>query len=127
MPRMNPQEIEEVIREYIPQIPHLSLATVNAAGRPWVCDVHFTVDDELNIYFHSSPSSRHSQEIVANPYVAASIVAQHAKGQKIRGVYLEGIASEYEPGSYIITVTDWYLIDGHHTERAQKYYLPWRR
>lgn len=102
MPRMNPQEIEEVIREYIPQIP-------------------------LNIYFHSSPSSRHSQEIVANPYVAASIVAQHAKGQKIRGVYLEGIASEYEPGSYIITVTDWYLIDGHHTERAQKYYLPWRR
>jgi len=88
---MSHDEIEAVIREYIPQIIHLSLATVKD-GRPWVCEVHFAYDDGLNLYFGSSANSRHAQELIANPHVAGNIVTQHHKNQKVRCVDFEGTA-----------------------------------
>jgi uncharacterized protein YhbP (UPF0306 family) len=88
---MTPQEIEQTIREYIDQIIHMSLATC-ADNAPWVCEVHFAVDDELNIYFRSLNDTRHCQEIAQNPNVAGNIVTQHFKNQRVRGVYYEGIA-----------------------------------
>lgn len=88
---MEKAEIERIIREYIDQVVHMSLATC-ADNKPWVCEVHFAVDDELNIYFRSRPDSRHCQEIATNPNVAGNIVTQHFKNQKPRGVYFEGTA-----------------------------------
>lgn len=88
---MNDQQIETIIREYIPQIIHLSIATVSE-NRPWVCEVHFSYDDNLNLYFVSSTKTRHAQEIIANPRVAGSIVTQHHKDQKVRCVDFEGTA-----------------------------------
>lgn len=88
---MNPQELEQVIRDYIPQIVHMSLAT-SKDNKPWVCEVHFAYDNELNLYFASSTTTRHAQEIAANPYVAGTIVVQHQDGEKPRGVYFEGMA-----------------------------------
>jgi len=88
---MENTEIEHIIREYIDQVVHMSLGTC-ADGKPWVCEVHFAVDDELNIYFRSVTSSRHCQEIAQNPNVAGNIVTQHFKNQRIRGVYYEGTA-----------------------------------
>jgi len=87
--------IEATIRSYLPQVIHLSLATCRD-NRPWVCEVHFASDDDLNLYFCSSPQRRHSQEIAANPHVAGNIVTQHHLGQKVRGVYFEGVAKELE-------------------------------
>ena len=37
---MNEEKIERIIREYLPQIIHMSLATVKD-NKPWVCEVHF--------------------------------------------------------------------------------------
>lgn len=88
---MTDRQIEATIREYIPQIIHMSLATV-ADNKPWVCEVHFSYDDELNLYFASSVNSRHGQEIAANPHVAGNIVVQHHKDQKVRCVDFEGTA-----------------------------------
>lgn len=88
---MKPGEIEAIVREYIEQVIHMSLATVKD-NRPWVCEVHFYYDDELNLYFTSSKSSRHAQELLANPYVAGNIVTQHFKNQKVRCVEFEGTA-----------------------------------
>jgi uncharacterized protein YhbP (UPF0306 family) len=88
---MNEQEIEHIVREYIPQVIHMSLATVND-GKPWVCEVHFSYDDELNLYFGSSVKTRHAQELLKNPYVAGNIVTQHHKNQKVRCVDFEGAA-----------------------------------
>ncbi len=42
-------DIEKTIRNYLPQIVHMSLAT-HTDGKPWVCEVHFATDNELNIY-----------------------------------------------------------------------------
>jgi uncharacterized protein YhbP (UPF0306 family) len=88
---MTEKEIETTIREYIDQIVHMSLATC-VDNKPWVCEVHFAVDDNLNIYFRSIRSSRHAQEIAQNSTVAGNIVTQHFKNQRVRGVYYEGTA-----------------------------------
>jgi len=86
-------DVEKVIREYLSTVIHMSLATTKDA-KPWVCEVHFVFDDELNLYFRSKPSSRHSQEIANNKNVAGNIVAQHQLKDKVRGVYFEGTAEQ---------------------------------
>lgn len=91
-------DLEEVIRDYLPQIVHLSLGT-SKDNKPWVCEVHFAYDNNLNLYFRSSPSRRHSQEIAANPNVAGNIVKQHGVGEPVRGIYFEGIAEKLDPGT----------------------------
>ncbi len=146
--------IEQAIRDYLPGVLHMSLATC-LGNKPWVCEVHFAYDDDLNLYFRSKQARRHSQEIAANPNVAGSIVEQHAKDQKPRGVYFEGIAEIVEEFSkdhpayksfsdrlgtdpeiiedansedghkvYKITVSDFYLFDSRESSPSQKYHLP---
>ncbi len=82
-------DIENIVREYITKTVHMSLATVND-NIPWVCEVHFTYDDNLNLYFLSLKSRRHSQEIAENPNVAGNIIDKHALGQPVVGLYFEG-------------------------------------
>ncbi|HUS26770.1 MAG TPA: pyridoxamine 5'-phosphate oxidase family protein [Nevskiaceae bacterium] len=154
---MNPQEVEQAIRNYLPLVVHMSLGTC-ANNKPWVCEVHFVYDNELNLYFRSLPSRRHSQEIAQNPNVAGNIVVQHQLGQKPRGVYFEGTAEKlakvdenhvaYQEchkrfglgpeiledaktdaghGFYKITVSDFYLFDTLQSKPSQKYHLSWPR
>jgi uncharacterized protein YhbP (UPF0306 family) len=84
-------DIEKAIREYFPTLIHMSLATC-VDNKPWTCEVHFAYDDDLNLYFRSKITRRHSQEIAQNPNVAGNIVQEHPKGAKVRGVYFEGVA-----------------------------------
>ncbi len=71
----------------------MSLATC-VDNKPWICEVHYVFDHELNLYFRSTPQRRHSDEIMKNPHVAGSIITQHFLGQKVRGVYFEGVAEK---------------------------------
>jgi uncharacterized protein YhbP (UPF0306 family) len=82
-------EVEQVVREYIEKTVHMSLGT-SRDGQPWVCEVHFGFDDDLNLYFRSKPSRRHSEEIRDNPRVAGNIVKQHNLDESVVGVYFEG-------------------------------------
>lgn len=149
-------EIEKTIRNYIPQVIHMSLATC-ANDKPWICEVHFVFDNELNFYFRSTPHRKHSEEIAENPNVAGNIVTQHFLGQKVRGVYFEGIAEKLENvdknhvayklycqrfgtgeeilaeaekntghGFYKITVKKFALFDGYESSPSQKYELDWK-
>lgn len=86
--------IEKTIREYFPDIVHMSLATCGKAMKPWVCEVHFVYDNDLNLYFKSNADRRHSLEIAKNSNVAGNIVTQHSLGDKPRGVYFEGTAEK---------------------------------
>lgn len=87
---------EQVIRNYLTQIIHMSLGTVGEDGRPWVCEVHFAFDDELNLYWVSMGDARHSQEVTANPQVAGTIAVQHFLDQMPRAVSFEGTAEVLE-------------------------------
>ena len=90
-------DIESVVREYIEKTVHMSLATVSS-NTPWVCEVHFAYDDNLNLYFRSLKSRRHSQEIAANPKVAGNIIDKYGLGDSVVGVYFEGNAELLEAG-----------------------------
>lgn len=147
--------IEAAIRQYLPEVIHLSLATC-AGDKPWVCEVHFAYDTDLNLYFRSTPDRRHSREIAANPNVAGNIITQHDFGQKPRGVYFEGTAKKltgittespayvavserfgYGPeilddaagdsghGFYQISVSDYYVFDARESIPSAKMHLPW--
>jgi len=83
------ERVEKIIREYLPEVIHLSLATC-VDNKPWVCEVHYAYDDDLNLYFISRPSRRHSLEAKQNPLVAGNIVKQYGAGESVRGVYFEG-------------------------------------
>jgi uncharacterized protein YhbP (UPF0306 family) len=84
-------DVEKIVREYVDKSIHMSLAT-SSGNKPWVCEVHFVYDDNLNLYFRSLKSRRHSQEIAANPNVAGNVVKQHAVGEYPHAVYFEGTA-----------------------------------
>jgi len=147
--------IEQTIRDYLPQIVHMSLGT-SKDNKPWVCEVHFAYDKDLNIYFRSLTSRRHSQEIALNPNVAGNIVKQHILGEYPRGVYFEGTAELLEPGEeqtkafhciqerlqpmadilaeaqqpdghqfYKISVETWYVFGKFDEEGGKKYELTW--
>jgi uncharacterized protein YhbP (UPF0306 family) len=88
-------DIEKVIRDYLPNIVHMSLGT-SKDNKPWVCEVHFVYDENLNLYFRSLASRRHSQEIASNPQVAGNIIVQHPLGQPPRGIYFEGTARKLD-------------------------------
>ncbi len=149
------QNVEQAIRDYLPEIIHLSLATC-ADNRPWVCELHYSYDQDLNLYFRSLASRRHSLEIAKNPHVAGTIVTQHVAGQKPRGVYFEGLAElltgvdtdhpAYQTYSerfgagpkiideaktdtghkfYKINVSKFYLFDTVESNPSQKYELAW--
>lgn len=90
---MTDKNIEAIIREYIEKTPHMSLATVSD-NKPWVCEVHFIKDDDLNLYFISKQTTRHCQEISVNPFVAGNIVRQHPLDESPIGVYFEGQAEK---------------------------------
>lgn len=149
--------VEKTIREYLPQVIHMSLATAKN-NLPWVCEVHFAYDDELNFYFRSLPTRRHSQEIAENPHVAGNIVTHHFLGQPVRAVYFEGTARLLQAGDeqkqafeaikarlhtsdeileeakrpeghqfYKITVETFYVFDSYTSNPSQKYELKWKR
>jgi uncharacterized protein YhbP (UPF0306 family) len=146
-------DVEKTIREYLPNVLHMSLAT-SVNNKPWVCEVHFVYDDELNLYWRSKVDRRHSQEIAENPNVAGTIVEQHALEDRPRGLYFEGTAAivhdmdgddpvvrrfierldadadfldkvEQPDGHpiYKVTVSDWYLFDSRESSPSQKYHL----
>lgn len=92
---MTDKEIEDNVRLYINKTIHLSFATARD-NKPWVCEVHFVNDSNLNLYFVSLASTRHCQEIALNPYVAGNIVKQHSLTESPNGVYFEGTAEKLE-------------------------------
>jgi uncharacterized protein YhbP (UPF0306 family) len=147
--------IENVIRQYLPELIHMSLAT-SRDNKPWVCEVHFVFDEQLNLYFRSLSATRHCREIADNKFVAGNIVKQHQNGQKPRGIYFEGKAevvenvdenspayvfyrdrfgigkdaleeanSEEGPKFYKISVEKFYVFDAQESSPPQKYELEW--
>lgn len=70
----------------------MTLATAGADG-PWAAAV-FYAHDELKLYFLSAPSTRHAENLAANPRVAATIQRDYADWPGIRGLQLEGTVRE---------------------------------
>ncbi len=72
----------------------MSLATVDDGG-PWVSDVIYVFDDDLNVYWMSDPDVRHSKAIANDARVAVSITA-NARGDMNLGVQVAGMAEKID-------------------------------
>lgn len=70
----------------------MTLATVDADGAPQAAAVFYAADDTLDLFFLSSPNSRHSLNLARRPRVAASIQADNQAWQSIQGLQIEGAA-----------------------------------
>lgn len=66
----------------------MTLATSGPAGI-WAAAV-FYVNDNLDLYFLSSPKSRHCVNIAANPWIAATIQEDYKDWPEIKGIQLDG-------------------------------------
>ncbi|HSW37802.1 MAG TPA: pyridoxamine 5'-phosphate oxidase family protein [Candidatus Saccharimonadales bacterium] len=86
-------KLEQLIRDYLKEAKMMQLAT-SQNNQPWVCNVWFASDEGLNIYWFSSITRRHSQEVRNNPKVAAAICSPQTPEDSPRGLQLQGLAEE---------------------------------
>lgn len=70
----------------------MTLATHGSEG-PWAAAV-FYVNDGFTLFCLSAPSSRHCTNLAHSPRISATIQEDYADWPQIKGVQLEGIASE---------------------------------
>lgn len=68
----------------------LILATYG--DHPWIASVYYSFDNDLNIYFITTPSTIHGKQMEKNKKVAAAIVDSHQKPSDVkRGLQIYGI------------------------------------
>lgn len=83
--------VKQLIKAYLKEAKMMQLAT-SVDNQPWVCNVWFAFDNDLNIYWFSATSRRHSEDIIKNNKVAAAIVLSLTPKDPPRGLQIQGIA-----------------------------------
>jgi uncharacterized protein YhbP (UPF0306 family) len=89
-------DLRNRIRAFLAQHNTMTLATVDGAGAPQAAALFYAADDALDLFFLSSPNSRHSRNLALRPRVAASIQADNQAWQAIQGLQIEGAARMVE-------------------------------
>ncbi|MBI4895349.1 MAG: pyridoxamine 5'-phosphate oxidase family protein [Candidatus Aenigmarchaeota archaeon] len=84
-------KIRECLVQILNDVKQMVLSTSNQ-NSPWCATVFFAFDSELNIYFFSTSSRRHSKEIAVNKRVSGAVAREHKLDleEKHRGVQFEG-------------------------------------
>jgi uncharacterized protein YhbP (UPF0306 family) len=72
----------------------LSLATTGEDGQACVAPLFYIVDEELILYWLSSESSLHSQNLLRTPRAAATVYRAATSWKEIRGVQMHGSVSK---------------------------------
>lgn len=86
------QKLPDKIKTYLQGATSVMQLATLSGDQPWICSVYFVADDDLNLYWLSWPSRRHSKEIARHRKVAAAIAIRH--DQPIIGLQIEGTAEE---------------------------------
>jgi len=88
-----PQQHLEQVAALLREQTTFSLATTGEDGEPCVAPLFYMVGEELSLYWLSSPSSRHSRNLLKTPRAAAAVYGSAASWQEIRGVQMRGAVS----------------------------------
>jgi len=72
----------------------LSLATSGKDGQACVAPLFYITDEKLSLYWFSSESSLHSQNLATTPRAAATVYRNVESWKKICGVQLRGAVSK---------------------------------
>jgi uncharacterized protein YhbP (UPF0306 family) len=78
------------IKQFLADHTTLTLATIARDGRPQAAPLFYAEMDDLSLIFISEKKVRHSQNIVRDNRVAATIYADGQQWQSIQGIQLEG-------------------------------------
>jgi nitroimidazol reductase NimA-like FMN-containing flavoprotein (pyridoxamine 5'-phosphate oxidase superfamily) len=70
---------------------HMTMATADAAGNPWVTPVFYSSDPQHNLYWVSSRSARHSSNLRTRSEVGIAIFVTK---DYVDGIYIEADARE---------------------------------
>jgi nitroimidazol reductase NimA-like FMN-containing flavoprotein (pyridoxamine 5'-phosphate oxidase superfamily) len=92
MTPMNAATPQQRAARLIETAQHMTIATVDDAGRPWVSPVFFAPDDDYSLYWVSDPEALHSANLRARPEVA--IVIHHGFDGRMDAVYITATAVE---------------------------------
>jgi len=84
---------KDLIKDYISSKDTMTLAVIDGK-LPWVCNVFYFMDNDLNLYYLSEKDSRHSTPLHKNPNVAVSIYDHESIPGKVSGVQISGTCSE---------------------------------
>jgi hypothetical protein len=88
--QMGSSNLRSEIRAFLAAHSTLTLATVSADGQPMAASLFFAEDDDLNLYWVSSPKSRHSLNLSPNPRAAVTVHNATWTWTEIAGVQMEG-------------------------------------
>jgi len=83
---------DRLVHSYLKDHHVATLATCGSDG-PWAAAV-FYVNDGDTIFFLSSPTSRHCRNLEQDPRVTVTIQEDYSDWLEIKGVQIEGVASE---------------------------------
>jgi uncharacterized protein YhbP (UPF0306 family) len=89
---MSELDTRAVVQGFLEIQSTLTLATVSPEGKPEAAPLFYVSDDRLNLYWLSSPNSRHSVNLVVHPQVAATIYPSVWNWTDIVGLQIEGEA-----------------------------------
>lgn len=87
---MTLDQFDTAVNSLLKSVPAMTLATC-ADGHPWATDVYF-VASGYEFVLISSPASRHSLNLAANPSCAATVHPPAASWREIKGLQMEGTA-----------------------------------
>jgi uncharacterized protein YhbP (UPF0306 family) len=84
---------KEMLLDFMKSHKLMTLATFD--NKPWVATVFYVADENLNLYFLTSPKTEHGQHIAKNGMVACNIINSHQQviSQKM-GLQIEGTAEK---------------------------------
>lgn len=75
------------------------LATVDAEGTPWATPVYFSARDNRELFWVSSPDSRHSRNIAGRSKIAITVFDSGVPIGAAEALYLEADATGVDPAS----------------------------
>ena len=94
---MSDDELIEHAQSLLAHNAYLTLATVDAEGRPWTSPVYFAADGLTDFYWVSSPDAHHSRNLTARPAVSLVVFDSTVRPYHGRALYADGAAHELGP------------------------------
>lgn len=86
-------DIKNSLKVFIKKSQIVTLAT-SEKNKPWICNVFYITDKDLNLYFLSGKKTIHGQHIEKNFNVAVSIYDHKSNFDGVHGVQMTGIVKE---------------------------------
>ena len=96
MAKLSKEELRKRTHSLLSEQATMTIATSGASG-PWAAPVYY-VNVGYDIYFFSSPNSRHILESQDAKQAAAAIFVESRKWKEIRGIQISGSIQPLSPG-----------------------------